>query len=198
MNFNLITQNVRPHTCLDIGANVGHWFAEAKEAWRNCAFLLIEGNPACEEMLALSGAEYRIALLSDEEKIVDFWMQPGAPTGTGASIYRENTPFYFDAQPVQMQTKTLDKLLDGRTFDLLKLDCQGSELDILKGGPKTLAEADAVLMEVALTDYNEGAPQEFEVKAFMLDAGFPTMTEIERVCSPLTGEHVQSDILFTR
>jgi len=174
MNFDLIKKHVNQATVLDIGANVGHWHNEARLHWLNAFFFLIEGNPACEAQLIQTGAQVRVALLSDTEKEVDFFTRNDAPTCTGASYYRENTSFYGDGKAVaqKLRTRRLDDVVDGRTFDLIKLDTQGSELDILRGAPKTLDAAKAVIMEVSLSNYNEGAPLMNETIMFMEANGF--------------------------
>lgn len=197
MNFDLITERIQPETCLDIGANTGQWYSEAKEAWPQCEFLLIEGNPACEEMLAATGANYRIALLGSDFEEVEFWVHPDHPTWTGASRFRENSQWGEGAVPVKTWTKTLDMLLPGHKPDLIKLDCQGAELDILRGGTLVARHAKGILTEVAVSDWNEGAPQEEEVHRFMKELGFNDAYEIEKVCEP-GGRHVQTDYLFMR
>ena len=58
--------NFTPYGILDIGANRGHWAAEAKRLWPDSYVMCVEGNPECDTELKASGFSYRIALLADE------------------------------------------------------------------------------------------------------------------------------------
>ena len=65
---------------------------------------------------------------------------------------------------------TLDSLQ--QTFDLIKIDVQGAELDILKGGVKTIVDCDFILVELSINKYNDGAPSADEVIVFLSNLGF--------------------------
>ncbi len=54
----------------------------------------------------------------------------------------------------------------------MKLDVQGYEIEVMKGGNIALTNSEAVLMEVALLEYNRGAPLINEVFEFMSSFGF--------------------------
>lgn len=200
MNFDLIKKHINPTSCLDIGAHLGHWHNEARLHWPNAYFMLVEGNPACAEQLAMTGASTRIALLSDEEKDVEFFTRVDAPTCTGASYHRERTDFYEGDKAVatKLRTQRLDDLVDGQPFQLIKIDTQGSELEILRGGYATLAAAQAVIMEVSLEEYNQGAPSATEVIDFMARNGFKVTEQLGDIIHPLKRHVIQQDILFTR
>lgn len=200
MNFELITKHFRPRSVVDVGANVGGWHNQARLHWPDAYFFLVEGNPACAEQLAMTGASMRIALLSDTEKEVTFYTREGAPTCTGASYYRENTSFYADDKiiPHTVRTQTLDDLVDRQPFDLIKLDTQGSELDILRGGYTTLASAKGVVMELSHVEYNAGAPLAAEVIDFMARNGFKVAETLGEIVHPINRNHIQSDVLFIK
>ena len=61
-----------------------------------------------------------------------------------------------------------------RRYGLIKLDVQGAELDVLRGGARALAAAEVVVMEFGNigADWNLGAPSFAEKIAFMDAAGF--------------------------
>lgn len=200
MKFELITKHFRPRSVLDVGANVGGWHNQARLHWPDAYFFLVEGNPACAEQLAMTGASMRIALLSDSEKDVTFYTREGAPTCTGASYYRENTSFYADDKiiPRTVRTQILDDLVDRQPFDLIKLDTQGSELDILRGGYTTLASAKGVVMELSHVEYNAGAPLAAEVIDFMARNGFKVAETLGEIVHPIGRQHIQSDVLFIK
>jgi FkbM family methyltransferase len=204
MNLRLAAPHISPAKVLDIGANVGYWYKEAREIWPEAYFFLIEANEECRPELEKLNVPFRIAVLSDTNKEVEFFTMKDCGTATGCSYYRENTPFFQGDRAVghKVRTKTLDEiaaLIDLRFPLLIKLDCQGAELDILKGGGETMRAADAIIIEVAHADYNIGAPQAVEVVAYLTAHGFIAREKLEDVCHPLQRDLIiQTTMLFTR
>ena len=45
-----------------------------------------------------------------------------------------------------------------RSYDFIKMDVQGAEKLVLQGGQHTLRRTAAVVMELAVTQYNRNAP----------------------------------------
>jgi FkbM family methyltransferase len=198
MGLEKIKDYFEPKSILDIGANVGQFYNESKLIFPNSYYYLIEGNESCEIVLETLGVDYSISLLSDVEKDVDFYIRKHEPRCTGNSIYRENTSFYDDDQIIieQKRTQTLSTLLNNQTFDLIKIDVQGSEIDIINGGLDIIKEAKGILMEVSLMEYNQNAPTKDFVYEYMDNLGFTPVELIGNLNHPLTYELIQQDILF--
>jgi FkbM family methyltransferase len=76
----------------------------------------------------------------------------------------------------EIDTTSLDRWwlnhAEGRQIDLLKLDTQGSELDILKGAVATLEHVQVVMSEVEFNPFYEGQPLFGDVDRWMRDRGF--------------------------
>jgi FkbM family methyltransferase len=198
MSLESIKKYFEPKSILDIGANVGQFYNEIKNIFPNSYYYLIEGSESCEVVLETFNVDYSICLLSDSEKEVDFYIRKNEPRCTGNSIYRENTSFYDDDQIIveKKQTKTLSNLLNNQTFDLIKIDVQGSEIDIINGGLDIIKEAKGILMEVSLMEYNQNAPTKEFVYEYMDNLGFKPVELIGNINHPLTYELIQQDILF--
>lgn len=198
MGLEKIKNYFEPKSILDIGANVGQFYNESKTIFPNAYYYLIEGAESCEVVLETLGVDYSISLLSDVEKDVQFYTRKHEPRCTGNSIYRENTSFYDDDQILveQKRTQTLSNLLNNQTFDLIKIDVQGSEIDIINGGLNIIKEAKGILMEVSLIEYNQNAPTKDFVYEYMDNLGFIPVELIGNLNHPLTYELIQQDILF--
>jgi len=198
MSLESIKKYFEPKSILDIGANVGQFYNEIKNIFPNSYYYLIEGSESCEVVLKTLNVDYSICLLSDSEKEVDFYIRKNEPRCTGNSIYRENTSFYDDDQILieKRQTKTLSNLLNNQIFDLIKIDVQGSEIDIINGGLDIIKEAKGILMEVSLMEYNQNAPTKEFVYEYMDNLGFKPVELIGNINHPLTYELIQQDILF--
>ena len=163
---------------LDIGANDGWWYNQARQKYTDAEFTLIEANPNLEPKLKALGVRYFMLCLSDSKKIVEFYLNDDVTT-TGASYYRENT---------------VDELFADETFEFIKMDVQGAEVDIIRGGKGLISRANALLLEVPYQDveYNIGAPARSEYFDIMAELGFTT----HEVLDDIRG--LQQDILFTR
>jgi FkbM family methyltransferase len=187
-------------TILDVGANRGHWFAESRAKWPAAEFALVEGNPECEAELAATGVPYSIAVVSDQERDATFYTRAGSPGCTGASLFRENSEFYAGdkAVPNTVRTTTLDALFPGRSFALIKFDLQGGELDAMRGAAGLLGRARAVLTEVAVSDYNDGAPRAEAVTKHLKSLGFGDPEIVDTIVHPVTREVIQLDYYFER
>ena len=191
--------NLNITSVLDIGAHVGHFTLSMHDIFPDASYHMIEANRNCEEKLkSIEFASYDIALLSDFEKDICYYMNRNDLTSTGNSYYRELTEHFNDENAIEIiiKSKTLDGLFPNTKFDLIKLDTQGSEIDILKGGSELLKFSKYVLMECAIIEYNKNSPKIDDVIEFMSDIGFINSTQIY---NHLTKNMViQQDILFTR
>ena len=92
---------------------------------------------------------------------------------------------------IPKKLQKLDNIFtDDTTFEVIKMDTQGSELDIMKGGKNLCKRASIIILEVSLVDLNEGAPIYDEVAVFMDDFGFEERMSI--------GEHYEGDEIIQK
>jgi FkbM family methyltransferase len=196
MNLYKIQEYFLPYRILDIGANIGQFHKLAQSTYPEAFIFSIEASPECEQALKEITPNYYIGLLAKDNSEYDFYSRKDAPTGTGNSIYRELTHFYSDDKlEILKQTgiKLDDLFEEDSEFDLIKIDTQGSELDIISGGLNLCKKAKGIILEVSLTQYNEGAPLYDEVISFMRNLGFRKEAILDEARNH--GSH-QQDILF--
>ena len=181
-----------PKTILDIGAHSGQFYRWAKNVWPNAFIWMVEANECHENTLKNivenNNDKYTIATLGDLKRDVTFYTRSDKPHTEGASYYKEAN--YWDIPQLVMEIpktlQTLDDLFtDDSSFDFIKMDTQGSELDIIKGGEQLCKKADYILLEVATIEYNLKAPLEDEVISFMKNLAFEDIITI--------GEHIEGD-----
>lgn len=191
-----------PKRIVDVGANVGEFSTKLHSHFPDCKFQLVEANKNCEQYLKKLPFFYEIIALGKESGELDFYIETSNPIATGASLKKENTVFYEDGKYVTERVKieTLDSrnYFGSDTIDLLKLDVQGSELDILKGGEETLARTRYVLAEVSNIRYNKDAPLFNEVYNYMSINAFNVVDVVafmnmETSIGPVVA---QMDVLF--
>ena len=174
VNIDLLIERTQPNTVVDVGAFHGDFTREIVDKCPNVRITMMEANPNCEEHLKKVGKKYHIAALSNQKKEgIPFYIRKGYSTCTGASLYKENTEAYVDADVMRVNTHRLDEYkLYKEGIDLLKIDVQGSELDVLKGGVQTLKRTKSILLECSLTEYNEGGAKIDEIINYLKGKGF--------------------------
>ena len=171
-------KNCNPKGLIDIGANKGEFSKAAKKFIRTLQnFYLIEANRECSSYLSNLPWDYKICLLSNNERNIDFFIDPNDMTSTGNSYYLEETEHFNKEILVKIKSTTLDKVisLKKEKFDFLKIDTQGSELDIIKGGLETLKGIEYILLECNIAGvkaYNRGSPDEIIIFNFLKKHGF--------------------------
>jgi FkbM family methyltransferase len=181
------------HTVYDIGAHQGTWTTAVRASLPEAQFVLFEANATHRHELERTGVRFFIATLSSTQQLVDFY----AIGGTGDSYYRETTARYAEVRPERVQTTTLDLMVETHRLpppQLLKVDVQGAELDVLRGGKNTLAGAMLVLLECPVAEYNEGAPKFGDYIEFMEQSGFTPIEFLDPVAR--SGKVIHLDVLF--
>lgn len=189
-----------PEFCIDIGAYEGTWTDEFKRIFPGCAILMFEGLREKESKMLATKAkypdvDYHIVLLgADDGRTVTFNKYE-----TASSVFAEH--HHTEAVTEIRQLTTLDSLTAGTGFArpaFIKLDAQGYELEILRGGGSTLSEAEFVLMEVSFLDIYLNCPLALEAIRFMGERGLVIYDICSLMRRPLDRALYQSDILFVR
>jgi FkbM family methyltransferase len=190
-----------PDKVLDVGCHVGDMATKIKEIWPYTDVLCVDANPYLEETLTKKGLNFKIVALSNEIGVKkNFWVSTEWVLSSGNSLYRENTPSYSDdkCKTIEVYTDTLDHYFcNDELFDFIKIDTQGSEVDILSGGKELIQKAKYILTESAVHEYNLGGNTIAQMIEFMTKAGFT----IEDICDYHYDNKnvlVQVDLLFKK
>ncbi len=116
---------------------------------------------------------------------------------TASSVLREH---HATHPTVKVTQWTIDSAVNdwyaGKAPDLLKLDVQGYELHVLKGGTASLPRVDAILAEVNLLDIHQGVPLLDELVGWLAGHGFVAYDICGMTRRPLDGALWQIDMLF--
>jgi len=180
LRLSQLATKYQPKVFYDIGAwdPFGyHGATKFQQIFKNSKFYLFEANNKMESQLKKSGFDYVVQLLSDKDNEERIFYEAKLPCTTGDSYYLENTSAYSKENRTEkkLTTKTLDSLIEELkwpTPDFIKIDTQGSEIDILKGASKTLDNCTFVLIEIKIQNYNKNSPDFFESMNYMYSKGF--------------------------
>lgn len=187
-----------PETILDVGAAHGHFTNMCHVWWPEAKVTAVECNEKDKYFLDNVDAEVVYACVGAKEEEKTFYIASDDEVGGGSSFYKEFTDGFVEPSTETKQITTLDKLFPDQTFDLIKMDIQGAELEALKGGAELVKRAKYLLLELSFVEYNKGAP--------LIDDIFPVTRGLGfRLCStfgPDNGVHrwgsqaIQVDGLF--
>jgi len=198
----------RPHTFIDVGANVGDFSAAARFLYPEAQLHAFEPNPvhhatlrrrfqadaratvhACalasrEELrdLHVTGADSLASLLSPAVGLAEQFGQAAAQTTT-----------------LRVPTRRLDTVLSIEQLPsprLLKIDVQGAELEVLRGAGAQLAHFACVKLEVSFEAYYAGQAQFSEVISLMSQHGFRSFHQ--QGCMHAAGRPRWCDLVFLR
>ena len=187
-----------PKNILDIGANKGKWTLEIKKkVFPKAEYTLIEAIDY-EELEKLSvkhdNINYKNILLDEIEHFVTWYEK----RNTGDSLFKENTGYFDDCKEIKRSATTLDLVFNkNEVFELIKIDCQGAEIPILKGGNRLIQKSSVIILEVPfMGEYNIGAPNFYEHINYMENIGYRVfdIVELHRVDNIL----IQIDIIFIK
>lgn len=185
-----------PSFVVDIGAYEGFWTRDFLEVYPSAKVLMLEAQSSKATKLQsvcaeFANTQYHIALLSGED-------------GKEFSFIESETASHVTADITnaakKIKSESLDVILEKRMLpypDFLKLDVQGFELEILKGGSKSLAHTEFCLMEVSLLDL-DGTPLILEVMNYMDSKGFQAYDICQFMRRPFDQALYQIDLLFIK
>lgn len=155
-----------PKVIYDIGAAVLHWTDEAKKIWPDSNIIAFEGLKEVDEFYKEKKVTYFTELVGDIDGREVQYHYHTAYLG-GNSYYRENDEFSPAAKDIytkeNQQTRhlrTVDSLIKDNNLpypDFVKIDTQGSEVDILKGMTECLKHVKHLIIELQHVEYNIGA-----------------------------------------
>jgi len=146
----------------------------------------------------IPNSEYIIAATTRESGSVTINVHPDL---SGSSIYFEDEDSNVNGVPRVVTAITLDELCRVNKLKppyLIKIDVQGSELDALKGGIKTLQGAEYIILETVLFEFFKDGPQIFDIFEFMKEQGFVCYDIFDPGYRLFDGAMSQVDIAFVK
>ena len=200
----LAKQGFTPRTILDIGANYGGWSRIVSTVFKDARFFLIEPqeemrpfldnfcarNPGSNWVLAGAGAERGELMLTVWDDLQgSAFLAPEVQTLTPYKRQR------------LIPMVTIDGLVangDISTPDLIKIDVQGFELEVLKGGMGCLGKTDVFVIETSLFHPLGRRPNIYRTIDLMEAYGYHIYDIPDLKYRPRDGALGQIDICFVR
>jgi FkbM family methyltransferase len=191
---------VAPATVIDAGAAYGRWSLGCAEIFPDARYVLVdpldEFAPFLEDTASrLPGAITVHAALADApgRRVLNVHADL-----VGSSL-RDEADDTLYTTPREVLVTSIDNLVTQHALDapfLLKLDVQGTELDVLRGATEALTKSCAVVVEVAVLPFFREGGGFAELTQFLASAGFELHDLADLAYRPRDGALAQVDALF--
>jgi len=172
---------------LEAGAHYGNETIAMARLWPEAKIFALEPNPHAFEILVQATVPFdsidcRQIALNDTTGKASFYICYGStgdnPVFEHASSLLEPSlemEVHYKGPILQVNCKNLDEWREENQIepiDFLRLDIQGSELQVLEASPKTLSSLTAIYVHTNLFPFRIGTTLFPELKAFLEDHGF--------------------------
>ena len=190
----------RPKTIIDVGVAYGTPGLYGK--FDNVDYLLIEPlieyEESCANLTKKYGGQYIIAAASDSHDTVTINVHPDL---SGSSIFKESEGPHVDGMPRNVPTITVDGLCKDNNLEgpfLIKIDTQGSELQVLKGSTDILKKTEIIILEAFLFEFYQDIPLFGDIILFLRERDFLVYDIFGGVARPLDDALAQVDLVFVK
>lgn len=174
-------------TIIDIGANNGQFLKASNYFFPKASIYSFEPIPDLFQKLDKLQSKnikiFNIAVGSSTGNF-DFHLNAYSHVSSFLNISKENETYPKDSiRTIQVKQDTLDnvsKSLDIKGITLLKLDVQGFEMEVLKGGINTIkTHVNYIIVEANFVNLYENQPTFTELNRYLNELGFELKTMLD-------------------
>jgi FkbM family methyltransferase len=206
--WNFLTR-IQVQTIIDIGANEGQFANEISNIFPLAEIYSFEPLADCYEKLVSNFRDnkrvhtYNFALGEQDGEIT--FSRSSATASSSilrmGNLHKKLYPHTATLIEEKVKIKRLDDVLadlDLGDYMLLKIDVQGAEDKVIKGGPEVFKKASIVVTEVSYATLYEGQPLFRDIFALLEGFGFTYIGNMEQFENPLSGAPLFADAVFVK
>jgi FkbM family methyltransferase len=203
-------QKANINTIIDVGAHMGEFASGVKSILPHAQTYSFEPQPEChlaltERMQKYDKAKTFCMALGSQSGEMTFYKSEFSKSSSllpMSDLHKEAFPWSSGGQTTKVMVSTLDdQFTDVQLVQnvLLKLDVQGFELEVLKGGPRTLEQVKFVLAETSVGgELYQGEATFNDLYDYLKQFGFHYGGNWDQMVNPQDGIMLQVDALFVR
>lgn len=196
-------------TVIDIGANDGRYADFLAGYFKPSSLYVFEPLPACLPALrALADSFpdvhiFNVALAdrAGRAELYENSYPPSTSLYRVAEAMRREFPYAAGETPTDVEVARLDDLVDVKQLArdiFVKIDVQGAEAQVIRGGRAVFAASAFVLIEMTFVSMYQGQPLFDEVHALLGELGLRLAGMKNQICSTTTGEPLFAHCLYVR
>lgn len=196
------------HSIIDIGANEGQFAKKVRTLFPETKIISFEPIPSVFEKLRAEFAldknfkAFNVGLGEKEEKM-QLWLNEYSPSSSLLKMdhHTEHFDFAVKQNQIEIQLAKLDSFkneIDESKPFLVKIDVQGYEDRVIKGGTAVLKQAKMIITEVSFVSLYEGQVLFDQIYSSLRALGFKYAGNYEQLHSPINHSVLQADAIFLR
>lgn len=187
-------------TVIDVGVAFGTpGLYDSLKGQGDVKFYLVEPVPECAPVLKnyereLGATTFNVAA-GAEDGTISFNVHSDV---SGSSSFEQWEGAEMDGKLVTVPVRRLDTLIPGPLArpSLLKVDTQGSELQVIEGAAGILADIDVIILECSFHQFRKNAPEFNEIVVRMNALGFACYETLEGHYRSVDNAMAQIDLVF--
>jgi FkbM family methyltransferase len=199
-------KNYQVQTVIDIGANEGQFITKTLPVFPNATIHCFEPlqdvygklKKNFEKTPNVITHNFGLGEANEEKEIFNNEYSPSSSMLEMMSFHKENFDFAVKVEPKRIAIRRLDDFFPADIAKplLVKIDVQGYEMFVLKGGDKVVRQADIVIIETSFYPLYKGQPLFEEIYDYFVARGFQYAGNIEELSSPVDNRILQADAIF--
>jgi FkbM family methyltransferase len=195
-------------TLVDVGANTGQFARHFRNLRPECMIYSFEPLRDCFDELqrSMEGPRFEafnVALGESDGEVTmcrsDF--SPSSSLLVMEAAHKDLYPFTSAISHEIVTLRRLDSFFESVVASgglLVKIDVQGAEAQVLRGGRRLISRADAVIAEVGYLQLYRGQATIQEIASILGECGLVFMGIMEQIVRPEDSLPVYGDALFVR
>ena len=202
-------KNLNIDTVIDIGANVGEFTFIFHELFPSSQIHAFEPIPECFNKLnnKVSGLEnvitYKIGLGS-QTRVMNLNKSSHDPASSFrvmSEFHKENYPHSAQSEQINVKVQRLDDILDFTNAEkniFIKMDVQGFEDEVIKGGLVTFSKAKVIIVECSYRKLYNKEPMFHGIYELLTSLGFEFMGCLKQSENKKDETYLQGDCIFVK
>ena len=197
------------NTVLDVGANVGEFTCIYHELFPNAEIFAFEPLPNCYRQLQERTKNrnnihcYNVGLGNEDGsmEIHESDWHPASSFREMDSLHKMNYPHSSGSKDLTVNIKRLDDVLEGEKLVdniFIKMDVQGFEDEVIKGGNKIFSKAKVIIVEVSFEQLYKGEPLFHGLYSLLEPLGFKFAGNLKQSVNKKDGRYLQADCIFVK
>ena len=202
----LIEKNIK--TIIDIGANEGQFAQKMRLLFPNAKIISFEPITQVYQQLNenfkndKSFISYNFGLGEKEENIT-MWLNEYSPSSSILKMSDHLNHFQNakETAKINIEIKPLDKVLNKSKIEtpyLTKIDVQGFEKYVIKGGQSLIKNSLIIIIEVSFCSLFENQVLFDEIYSILKSLGYKYSGNYDQLYSPVNNKILQADAIFIK
>ncbi|NQU87010.1 MAG: FkbM family methyltransferase [Mariniphaga sp.] len=197
------------NTVIDIGANIGEFTFIFSELFPNAYIYAFEPLPDCfnqlekrtKNMRNIKIFNFALGSTEGELKLHKSSWHPASSFREMGDLHKQNYPHSSESDDLIVRIKKLDDIFKKESLTnniFIKMDVQGFEDEVIKGGPNIFKNAKVVVVESSYQKLYDNEPLFDGIYSLLKPLGFEFRGSLKQSVSKSDESFLQADCIFIK